>query len=211
MKRVLLLISVCIVFSFSGTSQKTYTAADVFNVDEITWFGMDFSHIRLIDPTGFTDLDAIVERYFSAINSLVLSEPDKYTLSKFFYKKEVEIDLSIVRERNENIDLEGLVLEATAEYTIDEETVKGIINEYKQDGTEGIGVVFIMESFNKKEKLGHMWVTFFDMASSQVLFTAKMQGKAGGFGWRNYWVKTCYKVMKNIQNHQYSLWKNYYL
>jgi len=211
MIRNMLIVSVFFVVSISGTSQQTYTAADVFKVDQITWFGLDFTHIRLIDRLGFTYPDTIVERYFASINTLVLNEPRKYSIKKFFYKKEVEINLEIVSERNKCIDPDVLVLDANEQYTIDKDSIKQIIAEYKQEGTEGIGVVFIMESFNKKEKLGHMWVTFFDMASSQVLFTAKMQGKAGGFGWRNYWVKTCYKVMKNIQNHQYSLWKNYYL
>jgi hypothetical protein len=44
-----------------------------------------------------------------------------------------------------------------------------------------------------------MWVTFVDMKSKTVLLTKHMEGKAGGFGFRNYWAKSFLNVLKSIK------------
>jgi hypothetical protein len=37
------------------------------------------------------------------------------------------------------------------------------------------------------------------MKSKSVLLTKPMEGKAGGFGFRNYWAKTFFNVVKDIK------------
>jgi len=40
-------------------------------------------------------------------------------------------------------------------------------------------------------------VTFFDIQTKQVLLTEKIDGKAGGYGFRNFWEGAYFKVMKS--------------
>ncbi len=96
------------------------------------------------------------------------------------------------------------------DYSLGEDEVKKIISEYDITGKEGIGLVFIMESFNKNKELGYIWVTFFDLETKEVLLSNKMSGKPGGFGIRNYWAKSYYNVMKSIEKKKWKAWKAQY-
>jgi hypothetical protein len=68
--------------------------------------------------------------------------------------------------------------------------------------------MFIMESMDKSSKQANMFVTFVDMASRKVLFTERMSGEAGGFGFRNYWVRPVSEVIEKIQKRKYKEWRN---
>ena len=186
-------------------SKAQLGTADVFKSTEITWYGLDFSNIRLIGSEGFTDPYAIKNQFFNSWNSIVISEPDKYDLKEFFKKSNVEDDLDLVTERNKLPDENTLVINEA--YSFDENKVKEILSNYNSGGKEGVGLVFIMESFNKNEEVGYMWVTFFDMSNGNVLLTKHMSGKAGGFGLRNYWAKSYYNVLKNIGKKGWKAWE----
>ncbi len=206
MKKHIIITGIFLVFTFVSKGQ--HTTADVFKVDNITWYGLDFSNIKLIGSEGFTDPHAIQNRFFSSWNDLFISEPEKYNLAETFSKSSVENDLSIVTERNTLPDPDKLVIEEN--YSFGEDEVKKIISEYDITDKEGIGLVFIMESFNKIEQLGYIWVTFFDIETKEVLLSNKMSGKVGGFGFRNYWAKSFYSVMKSIEKKKWKAWKAQY-
>ena len=203
MKKIVLLFIVAFAFSFAAQSQ--YTKADVFKVSEITFYGLDFSNVRLVGSEGFTDPYAIKNQFFKSWNNLFIAEPDKYNLAEVFGKSNVTINLDIVTERNEMPAPGELVIDEP--YSFGEEVVSDIIAEY-DTGEEGIGLVFIIESFNKIDEMGYMWVTFFDMSTGEVLFAKHMAGDAGGFGLRNYWAKSYYNVMKDIGKKQWKIWMN---
>lgn len=206
MKTRFYLIGMLVILAFSQNSFGQATRADIFEIPEITWFGLDFSKIRLIGPDGFTDPKAIKEIYFTDMNNLIRIEPDKYDLKKAFRKESVPIDLNVVKARNELPDAEAMVVAAGTVYIFEEETIRQMVRDYKPENQSGIGVVFIMESFNKEEEKGHMWVTFFDIATREVLLMDRMSGAAGGFGWRNYWARTYYNVLKEIEKTRYKAW-----
>lgn len=206
MKKITLTFAILLITGVATYVSAQHNRADIFKVSEITWFGLDFSNIRLIGPEGFTDPKAIKEVYFLEINNLVRLEPDKYDLKKIFSKQSVNINLDVARERIKLADENTMVLETGAKYQLDETAVKSIVAEYDITGNEGIGCVFIMETFEKASETGSMWVTFFDSSSKEVLLTERMSAKAGGFGWRNYWAKTFYNVLVQIQKTQYKAW-----
>ena len=68
MKKVILFAVICCTFSFLSKAQ--YTTADVFKVDEITFYGLDFSNIKLVGSDGFTDPWDIKNRLFNSWNML---------------------------------------------------------------------------------------------------------------------------------------------
>ncbi len=127
-----------------------------------------------------------------------------------FDKDEVPFDLSVVDKRNKLPEIDKLVIDFES-YALDKSTIEEIIKEYDTKEKQGIGIVFIMESFNKPKRIGKMWVTFFDIASKTVLLTEKMSGKASGSGFRNYWARTYYNVMVKIKKTEYLKWKKEYI
>jgi len=44
------------------------------------------------------------------------------------------------------------------------------------------------------------WVTLVDMKSKKVISTTYKTGKAGGFGFRNYWAKSWFNIIKESKS-----------
>ena len=181
----------------------------VFTSNSMTWFGFDYSEAYFIGTEGFTNPDDIKSRYFDSWNNLILNEPGKFDIGKFFYKDEVENDLSVVSKRNAGVDINNRVINDLSEAVpLDENKVRKMINEFEFGGSpEGLGLVFIVESYNKISATGTYYVTFFDISTRKVLLIKRMEGKAKGFGVRNYWVGSYYAVMKSA-NKMYEKWEN---
>ena len=200
----LMLIFICLIIS-SQVLQSQETG-DIFTSKEATWYGLDFSEVRFIGTEGFSDVAKIKDVYFSSWNNLIINEPAKYNLQLMFFKDTVFYNLNVVEKRNKLPEVDELVI-SNDSYSLDKNTIAEIIKEYNSKEKEGLGIVFIMESFNKPKRAGTMWVTFFDIASKTVLLTEKMSGKPGGAGLRNYWARTYYNVMAKIQKTEYLKWE----
>ena len=193
------------------------TAKDVFTKDQIVWYGLDFSKAKMI---GAFDQGAgaapasgseIKTKYVPAWNSLILNESAKYDIKKTFRKTEVYNDLSMVEKNNSKIDVDEFLTSNDYKFDNPNSVVEGIVNSYdKGDKTEGIGLVFIVESFNKKATKASIYVTFFDIATKKVLFTEHMTGEPGGFGLRNYWARTIKEILDQIDRGTYKSWKKTY-
>ena len=181
----------------------------VFTSNSMTWFGFDYSEAYFIGTEGFTNPDDIKNRYFDSWNNLILNEPDKFDIGKFFYKDEVENDLSVVSKRNAGVDINNRVTNDLSEAVpLDENKVRKMINEYESEGNpEGLGLVFIVESYDKISATGTYYVTFFDISTRKALLIKRMEGKAKGFGLRNFWAGSYYAVMKSA-NKMYKKWEN---
>ncbi len=193
MKKAVIIIFLA---SLAGmTTLKAQSVEDVFTSDEVVWFGLDFSEAKMIGPEGFSDPFQIVNRVYRSWNNLIINEPNRYNIKQSFRKRTVHNDLSVVTPRNTQVDPDELVLEAWETHELSEEIVQNIISEYETDHS-GLGLVFIIESFNKATEIGTMYVTFFDIESKKVLLTKKMQGETGGFGFRNHWARTIRNVIE---------------
>jgi hypothetical protein len=107
-----------------------------------------------------------------------------------------------VKQRNLQVNPDQLRIDN--DYSINLSRIDEIVKEYQTTETQGIGLVFIMESFNKNLEKGFMWVTFFDIKTKQVLLSVKMEGDAGGVGIRNHWARTFYNVLLKINMKEWS-------
>ena len=192
-----------ILFLFGSICVYGQTQSDVFNSSSIVYYGLDFSNVRLIGSEGFTDPTEIKNRFFRSWNHLLLTEKDKYDLKEAFSKTDVEYDLDVTDERNTTPNVEDLVINQS--YRLEESKIPGMVKQYKYDQTDGIGLVFIIESFNKTDQAGTLYVTFFDIATKKTLLVKKMGGKPGGFGLRNYWAAVIYDVLKDCKK-EYPKW-----
>jgi len=65
-----------------------------------------------------------------------------------------------------------------------------------------------MESMSKTSERASMYVTFIDMSNKKVLHTERMEEKVGGFGLRNYYAKSIYEALEDIQKSKYKQWKS---
>jgi len=115
----------------------------------MTWYGLDFSKIKLIGPDGFKDPGAIKEVYFRSINDVIVTEKKKFNLGKFFRKSPVVVNLDVVKKNNEEIVVDELVT-TDNKYNkfIDQSMVEELVKNYNCGSDNGLGLVFVIENFN---------------------------------------------------------------
>jgi hypothetical protein len=206
-----LAVSICLLI-IPGTlmAQK---AADLFirTGTEVVWLGLDFTQVRLAGDLGTVGRDEILP-LFDAMNRLIVTERSKYNFEAALRRDHVPYDLEISTELNYEIDPIDVISHSSADRSsrLDEDAISVLVKQYNTGRDEGIGLVFFMESLDKTTERGTMWVTFFSLADRNVLFTERMSGTAGGFGFRNHWARTVYDVIDQIKKRRFADWRYKY-
>lgn len=200
----------------AATALNAYaqSAKDVFSSKEIVWYGLDFSKASFVGQfdQGFGAMPAtgsdIKNKWVTQWNNLVGTEPQNFKLKEALHKESIYYDLAPVAAINAKMNAEKCIGMNAA--SIDPKEIDGMVKEYGSgDKKQGVGLVFIVENFNKTTEMADVYVTFFDVATKKVYFTEKMHGKAAGVGLRNYWAGAIKQIIKQINN-SYSGWKSQY-
>lgn len=164
---------------------------------EVTWLGLDFTEAKLLTSVDFTDPAAIKNNLLVSWNDIIIKESSKFDVAGFFGIKTLSYDLATVKERNQSIDPDNLVVDKTTE-EFNEQKVESLISQYPK--STGTGLVFVVESFNKPAATGIFWATFFDRETSKILSVKKLQGQPSGVGIRNFWANSIFKAMKSNES-----------
>lgn len=162
-------------------------------LNELTWFGVDFSKAKMVGSSGFSDPAKIQSYYLNEWNNFIVTESDKYDVKKYFKAKTLKNSLDLVKEHNDAVDAKTLVIDNA--YTITEEEAKAVVQLYKGKG-EGTGLVFVVESFSKTAEKAFIYAALFDISTGNIIKMKKLKGNAGGFGFRNYWLAAIRDVMQ---------------
>ncbi len=185
---------------------------DVFDGNKnVTWLGLDFSDYKFIgEATQFADAGEVSnsdlrDKFFPAWNNLFLTEKDKYEVADAIGRTEVDYAIDVTNNSNSKIK-SGFTSSDESEYhRLKEADISNIVRSYNYDGNKGIGMMFIVESMSKEQKQSSIWVTFINMDSKKVIFTERVDAKAGGFGFRNYWAKSFFNAIKATEDN----WKKW--
>jgi hypothetical protein len=185
-------ISVLVFILISVNPLLAQNKGEAMKLQKVVWFGVDFTNARftLVEEAP----EMIVNQYLKAINSLVMQEPEKFNIKKYFAKSEVIYSIDIALESNSKIDPSRLVIKDG--YKLAPEEIGSMIKKYRNDENSGLGLVFIAENLNKITQTGSYYVCFFDIASKEIIDSKRMEAKAAGFGFRNYWAGSVYNIMK---------------
>jgi len=188
-----------------GSSIFAQTNKSAIFGDDLVWYGIDYSKAKFIEDCQPGQLKNIM----FAWNVLVVNEANKYDVAKSFRKKNVFNDLAPVMKHNKDIDETQMMSLNPYKFDNADETVASIISSYTGgEKTEGLGLVFIVESYNKPKTQAIYYLTFFDVKTKQIIYTEKFtEGPPSGFGLRNYWASTILKVMKDVEQYKYASWK----
>lgn len=188
------------------------SAKDIFSSSEtpITYLGIDFSNARLIGDAA-ADAYEIKTRIYSAINQVIINEPKKYDINKAFSKTTVNNDLGVTESQNKKAEIDSIKSFNKGDFTrFNAATIDELVKEYPFNGKKGIGLAFIVEGMSKTEEKAAIWVTFINMNNGKVLFTERMLGKSGGFGFRNYWARPIAEILEDIKKSKYKQWSASY-
>ena len=116
----------------------------------------------------------------------------------------MSINLDPVTKFNAEIDENSLFNGNVVAFT--PQDIQAATTKYANTG-KGIGVFFLVEKFDKDGEAGIVNIVYFDRASGNVLLTDKLYGKPGGFGLKNYWIKSIYNVFDEIESKRWKTWK----
>lgn len=175
-----------LLFVFALAFIANTVLAQVRDAKEITWYGLDFTHVKLIgsEVTDFTDIDDIVERQFEGLNMLLFNEKEKYNIERIV-RKQVEYDIAKAIELNKLTLKEGLV--TLSSNRISDEEMSSIVNQYTNE-KGGVGMLFVVENMIKSDSKIQLYVVFFDAATGSLLFEQPIEGMVkNGIGFRNWW------------------------
>lgn len=207
--------NILIIFiGLSSFCSNAQTASDLFKEDEITYLGIDFSHVQLLgnfsQAYGFGEQNSqtVRDNYFPAWNNVIMDERNKYDIAGMLRKDQVLYMPKMIMEINKNADVEELDVYNAEEYS-SEQIIK-FVSEYPLEGETGIGVLFIAESLNKIDKKAVYHFLAINMANGHILLQERLEGTPNGIGIRNYWAGSVYNVIQQIQKSYYRKWKKQY-
>jgi len=208
-------IGFAFLLSLGVISANSQTAQDLFSSNSrITWLGIDFSHVRLIGNfSDFLDLGAkssveIITSYFPEWNRIVLDEGEKYDIRGMLRRLDIYYDIDMIMDVNYQTNPDSLESYNARRFT--GKDIQSYVSQYNLEGRDGIGVVFIAESLNKSYKEAYYHFVAINMKTSEVLFHYRLRGEPSGFGLRNYWANSVYRVINDIKFYYYIRWKEDY-
>lgn len=186
MKKTILLFLLCI-------SAKVF-AQDISSVAQVNFYGVDFSAASFY---GLGESNQTIKSGLCDINSLFIREQDKYSIEKYFNKSLDNYCLKSTDADNEAMNVEAMITESKDSLKMSRKQIEIIVGNLSCGENKGTGLVFIAESLDKPNKQASYHVVFFNEDTKEIIYSKNVVAKAGGFGFRNYWGSTIYKIMKD--------------
>lgn len=190
------------------------SSTDVFKSDvALTFLGLDFTQTKFIgDASQWKDAGAITnkdfaEKYIPAWNDMFKrpSEQKNFRLAEATGRTEVAYATEITQKMNRTVLKKEFFSEKADDYPhLNEGNIGMLVRRYNFEGKEGLGLIFFVEGMRKVEEKGEpsyatVWVTFVDMSKKTVVSCKRIEGKAGGFGFRNFWAGAWKNVIKEMK------------
>lgn len=206
------LLMACMAFSLTLISQNTLK--DLFQAREIVWYGLNFSEARMVgafdQAFGAGDAGAaeIKTRWMPAWNALIVAEPQNYKLKEAFDKEAVFYDIAPSEKANQAVKTGELMSMNAFSFADPQKSVRNALA--RMTGGEkknGIGLTFVVESFNKTAEEATVYAVVFDIKTRAVLVSEKISGKPAGIGLRNFWAGAMKQVIKQVQKTYYPKWQ----
>ncbi|RPD40943.1 hypothetical protein [Chitinophaga barathri] len=198
------------------TTVTAQTAKDVFDKSvKLTYLGIDFTKAKIIGDAALKT-DDIPETQYASINQKVVNEAKKYTIAEAFNREEVSTDIGPVNKRNAKIDEDNIKSDNSDDYqALTPDDVKSLVSGFDFNGKTGLGLLLVMEGFNKTKKEISTYVTLVDMKAKKVLFTERVTGSLGGrfgvaWGFANLYLTGVKAVIDDIEKKKFKEWKSTY-
>lgn len=164
----------------------------ILSADHVTWAGLDYSRVSMVSITDFRDPDAIFPGYLDKWNGLFIVELiDDLSAA---LGKDVRTDTEGVTAINQAASPDQIHRKAAdsiwvSSPQLQESDIRAMVSAYDLNVVSGVGLAFQMESLLKEQQQGCLFVTFFDIASREVLWSERTCEDVGGFGFRNYYFR----------------------
>ena len=206
------MMTFCIMLSVVSAVMAQTSMNDIFDKNvSMTWLGLDFTGAKLLGDREKYGSSSDVKFLIKSWNDLIEKEHDKYNVGAAFHKVKVDSKIDVTRVHNEELDVtEMLSNDPKEDLHLKQEDIASIVTSYDFEGLTGLGLMFNIESFNKFNQKGAIWVTLVDLGTKEIIHTERILGAPGGSGLRNYWARSILEVMEEVKGKQYKIWQKKY-
>lgn len=183
-------------FLFLASSMFAFgqNSAALKDIQTIQFYGVDYSMARVFgaaeSPTQFKNI-------FPEINDLFITQAKKFDIGKFTGKQVEAISLEAVNKVNGKINTHDI--ETTSpNYTLDAAQITEAVQRLPIANGTGTGVVLVAKLLSKADNNGSYQLVYFNIATKEIIDSFPLNGKARGFGLRNFWAGSVYNALKKI-------------
>jgi hypothetical protein len=183
-----------VLIGFSAFSQ-----VDVFASKDMVFYGLDFTKARFDEnggTTAFVSPASMQDKYFPALNELMINERKKYDVAKSYKKENVEYYFDMSDEFNADFDVYDSFVDDDEMVKLTEEQITEIVAKYKDDSHSGLGLVYVVDLVNHQRNTITIQIAFFDISTGETLLVKKARGTMKGFSIRNYYAGGIYQIIK---------------
>ncbi len=158
------------------------------NCKQISFAGVDFSCMMLINPTEVSKGEYILNKHMPLLSGRV-NGMEVYSAIDLGNKKVLHAaKISVDSYKS----LENYPWITVRDYVLDARTIPAIIKSRKLEDKEGLGLLFIVEKFSKQDKtISGYWVVFdFNDRKTLLIDYIKFNSVGAGssnYGWVSYW------------------------
>ncbi len=202
MKNLLFKTSVVIVL-FVSFIAATAVAQSVPKNAAISFLGIDYSHVKLVGEmahwgSNTLDTDEVIEKYFTGWNDLFVNEAKKYDVNKFFKTSNMTTQIGFFDDINAKTSSKNLMQKSSPE--VDAEMIKTWAKKHNYTSVKSPYAIFLVATeLNKGKEFGKYYIVLVDKKAKAFYVSAEQSGKPGGFGFRNYWANTFFKVLQDAK------------
>ena len=156
--------------------------------EEITFYGLDFSRLTLVNRQRMFDKKKIKNIYCPAW----IIEFDE-TNSATYLRKKLKIEnlqdkrYPFQSDQYLKREVDLIVSHNIPHFNID--SIKTVVSKYSLKQKRGIGLSFIITHFLKDEEEVKGYITFFDIGTRELLYVIESRAGAEGLGLTKHWSK----------------------
>lgn len=177
----------------------------------VVWLGVDCSHMKFIGEAsqwaGFGEINnqQLIDKYFPGWNQLFINEYKKYNVAKSVHLPKVAFDINPIQKINAlSIKKDFFSTDPNDFEHWNDKDIQKFVSKYHSSKGD-VGMAIIIEAMDKEKAMASLWVTFIRLNDNKVIFSKRLEEKAGGIGFRNYWASTFNKALKTTEKN----WTNW--
>ena len=160
MKKFALIVLINSLFIINVYSQITYsTVKDVYTIKTLTFYGYDFSNLRIADETR---IGQQLKKHFIPFSLFLEDKFPKNKMKAIFRKDTLNFNLMPTSLANEQTNNDRIAFANPQNIPLD--ALAAIASTYQLSEKEGIGYTIIFECFDREAKTVSAYMVFFRTA-----------------------------------------------
>jgi hypothetical protein len=191
----------------SSKPELKLTKRDILNSSKITFLGIDLTETLFVGGYEEWKSEDELKRLNPQWNQLMVSEADKYNLRRALRNNNIDYQVGICIDHNDNVNFKEKITFTDPGKPLTSEQIQNIMSSYDFKDLTGLGMMFVIESFNKNKEEGTMALTFVNLNNKEIIYEERLSGPSAGFGLRNHWARSILEAIIQIDKKRYKTWE----